>query len=96
MSPRGDRKGTKEWAREAADRAERATRQKATRKKATREKALRSGDGGDDAPPDVTVEFSPKDLEPTLSEGGAAAIEALIEKAAAAPARCLSPTRSPR
>ena len=90
-------RGSQEWVRAAADRAQRkgtaslAARRGSANKHEEPKKAsspIASGEGGS---PEGTADMSAEDLQPALAEGGEAAMKALVEKARAVPGTVFEP-----
>ncbi len=80
-------RGSLEWARAAADRAERTRRASLAARRGSVNRHEEPKDAsspiasGQSVSPDDMADMSAEDLQPTLAEGGEAAMEALVEKA---------------
>ena len=90
-------RGSQEWARAAANRAERTRRASLAARGCTMGSDEESKDAssqtasGEGVSPAVTAEMSVEDLQPSLAEGGEAAMKALVEKAKTAPGSVFEP-----
>jgi hypothetical protein len=89
-------RGSQEWARAAANRAERTRRASLAARRGTMSKeeepkhASIPAAPGEGVSPNGLADMSAEDLQPTLAEGGAA-VKALVEKAKTAPGSVFEP-----